>query len=136
MGSIRDYRPLAYWIVIAGCVLSFAVAVVPNYGAGYKLDITVLITGLLPYFVYGTLTETLKGWVLAAPGVVLLVSDALLRIPARLTYQYDFAGDTVYLVSLLWGLLILPAVGFAFAAYTRHRDGGAAAGSGPAGTQE
>ena len=108
MDNELDMRPVAYVIVVLGCVLSFATAVVPHFSAGHKLLVGVLIFGLIPYVVYGSLTEILSGWALVAPGVLILAVDAATRLPERWLAVEDFPSLAIYLAPLWLVFLVLP----------------------------
>ena len=108
MNHELDMRPVAYGVIILGCLLSFVAAVVPHYTAGHKLLFGVLLTGLTPYVVYGALTEILKGWMLAAPGILLLAVDAAIKIPDRLLSIADYPTTAVNFAPLWLVLIVLP----------------------------
>ncbi len=108
MNHELDMRPIAYGVIALGCVLSFMSAVVPHYTAGHKLLFGVLFCGLVPYAVYGALTDVLKGWVLVAPGVLVLSVDAAVKIPDRVFWTADYPSAAVSFAWLWLVLIILP----------------------------
>jgi len=102
-------RPLAYWLIIFGCMLALAASLAPEPTGAYHLSAAFLMTGLIPYIVYGCLTDILQGCSLAAAGLVLLSADLL----ARLVFNITSAGASdiitaIWLCTLLV-LLVLPA---------------------------
>ncbi len=108
MNHETDMRPVAYAVIILGCMLSFATAVVPHYTAGHKLMFGLLLGGLVPYVVYGAFTEILKGWVLVAPGVLLLSVDAAVKIPDRVLSAADYPTAAVSYAAIWLVLIVLP----------------------------
>ena len=104
-----DMRPVAYGVILLGCLVSFTAAVVPHYSAGYKLMVGLLISGLLPYVVYGALTEILTGWMLVAPGILVLSVHAALALPERWLWTSDYPSIAVSLAPVWLLLLVLPA---------------------------
>ena len=103
-----DLRPMAYIIIVLGCGLAFATAVVPHYTAGHKLLVDILLIGLVPYLVYGALTEMLSSWSLVTPGALILAVDAATKIPERWLSTGDFPSLAVYLSPLWLVLIVLP----------------------------
>ncbi len=101
-------RPVAYLVIRLGCVLDFAVSVIPNDQVGYKLDMAALLIGLLPYVVYGTFTDIVRGWLLAVSGFVILAIDLLVKIPERFAHYDGFADHAVYYAPLISTFVVLP----------------------------
>ena len=93
MISDKVYRRIAYIIITIGVVLSLWIAVVPHFDAGHRLDVYLLLLGLLPYFIYGVLTAVLHRWALLIPGLLTLAVDLLLRLPERLQTADPVDGD-------------------------------------------
>jgi hypothetical protein len=110
MNETPDFRPVAYLIILAGTALSFAAAVVPFYEAGYKLLTDVLLIGLLPYVVYGTFSEVVRGWTLLVAGALTLGVDAVVKVPERFWHYDGYASGAVYWVPLLLAFVVLPVV--------------------------
>jgi hypothetical protein len=108
MNKDTDVRPFAYLLIVAGCVLAFISAVVPHYNAGYRLMVGVLAAGLLPWLVYGFLTEILRGWALALPGVLLLGVHLWLTVEKRILDYDAYADHLIYAVPVLLAILGLP----------------------------
>jgi len=82
-----DFRPAVYVVIVLGAALAFFAAVVPHFGAGYRLDVALLLAGLSPYLVYGMLTEFLRGRSLPALGAGLLAVEFFIRVPLRLLHD-------------------------------------------------
>lgn len=109
-------KTVAYLIVLAGLAVSFYVALVPHYDAGYYLAFSVLLAGILPYLVYGVMPEYVKGGTLLLSGAVLLVVDVLVRVPMRWSVGPEGYGDWIYWVSIgLAAALSVVAIGVSFA---------------------
>ena len=102
-------RPLAYWMVTFGCVLALVTAFEPEPTGAWHLATGYLIFGLIPYIVYGSITDILNGCTLVIAGSILLVSDLLARFGADITSAAR--GDNVYAaiwLCLFLVLLVLP----------------------------
>ncbi|MFA7387333.1 MAG: hypothetical protein WCZ87_06700 [Thiohalobacteraceae bacterium] len=110
MQSHTNHRPFASVLVALGVALSFASAVVPHYTAGYTLMMGVLLSGLLPYLVYGIAIPFLQGWVLSLPGVVLVLLHAALVARERFLDHADYGNGLIYLVPLVLAVALLPVV--------------------------
>ncbi len=67
-------RP-ANGVVLLGCLLALATAFEPQPTGAFHLAAGYLICGLLPYVVYGSLTDILNGCALVAIGGVLLAAN-------------------------------------------------------------
>jgi hypothetical protein len=72
-------RPLAYWLIIAGCGIALVTAFQPDFTAGWHLSTDFLVCGVLPYVVYGSFTQILSGSALLAGGSLLLLADLVGR---------------------------------------------------------
>lgn len=102
-------RPLAYLLIGAGCVLALASALEPQATGAYHLQAGYLLCGLIPYIVYGSLTDILDGPTLLVSGLGLLAVDLLARVGFAVTAAAQ-AGDVVpalWLCTLLV-LVVLP----------------------------
>ena len=124
MNRVAQTRSAAYLIVLAGLAVSFYVALVPHYDAGYRLAFSVFLTGILPYLVYGVLPEYVRGARLVLSGVVLLVVDILVRVPMRWSVGPEGYGDGIYWVSVA----LAAALSVAAVAVRLADRGGAGAG--------
>lgn len=110
MKNDLDFRPIAYLIVLAGCLLSVAAALVPFYHTGYQLNAGVLLVGILPYLVYGSLSATVRGWPLLIAGALVFGLDAGVKIPERFLHYDGYSSGLVYSVPLLSTFVVLPAI--------------------------
>lgn len=72
-------KPLAYYVIVVGCLLAVVTAFQPNFTAGWYVSTNFLVCGLLPYVVYGSFTEILTGSALLAGGSLLLFADFMGR---------------------------------------------------------
>lgn len=102
-------KPLAYWLVVFGCLLAVVTAFEPVVTGAYHLDAGFLVCGLIPYIVYGSFTDILDGCTLVMAGCILLAMD----LGARLVFNITSAAQhdvliAVWLCTLLV-LAILPA---------------------------
>jgi hypothetical protein len=109
MQSDYDFRPLAYVLIAIGCVLAAITAVVPNYDAGHKLMFSVFLAGIVPYYVYGCLTERLRGWALLIPGLVVVAVHAWLTVSQRFLGYDGYADGMIYYGPVLLTFGGLPA---------------------------
>jgi hypothetical protein len=110
MRTETDFRCLAYAILLAGTAVSAAASVVPHYGAGFLLDVGVLAVGLLPYVVYGTLTQVVRGWGALLAGALILALDLAVKLPERFLHYDGYADGWVYWAPLISTFVILPVV--------------------------
>ena len=69
----------------------------------------VFMFGIVPYYVYGCLTATLRGWALLIPGIVLVTVDLWLTVALRSSLDNGYPGYTIYYGPLLLTLVALPA---------------------------
>ena len=104
-----DLRPIAYILIAIGCVLAAMTAVVPNYDAGYQLMFSVFLAGIVPYYVYGCLTERLRGWALLIPGLVVVAGHVWLTASQRFLGYDGYADGMIYYGPVLLALGALPA---------------------------
>lgn len=105
-----DFRRFAYAIIMLGCVLAFATAVTPFYGAGYSLRVDILLIGLLPYVVYGLCTDVVRGWALLIAGALLLGIDLGVEIPWRFLHHDGDTESILYYASLIMSFVVLPVI--------------------------
>jgi hypothetical protein len=108
MGELPDFRKFAYGIIILGVLFDFAVAVVPNDQVGYRIDVVALAVGLLPYVIYGSFVDVVRGWLLALAGAAVLGVDLLVKIPERYLHYHAFHDHFVFYAPLVSTFVILP----------------------------
>ena len=102
-------KPMAYWIVTAGCILATATALAPLPSGAYRLSGAFLMLGIMPYIVYGSFTEVLKCCPLIGAGIALLLADLVARFGIQIIHtDHASAMPAVYL-SLVLTLLVIPA---------------------------
>lgn len=95
-------------IIAVGALAAVASAVVPHYSNHYRLDLAVLSTGLLPYFVYGVL-----GWIaprstlLHLVAVVNLVAHLWLVASDRFMDFNGYQGGTILYVPVVFAVVLL-----------------------------
>ena len=105
-----DFRRFAYLIIVLGSLLTFAAAVVPFYNSSYELQMTVLVVGLMPYVVYGLLSDVVRGWPLLIAGTLVFGIDLGVKIPERFLHFDGYAGNAIYYAPLLSTFVILPLI--------------------------
>lgn len=108
METHANLRSSAWWVIVAGFLLSFVSALVPFYSAGYELLYWVMLAGLLPYLVYGVAAPLLRGGLVLAAGLALLGIHAWLVIAERFVGGADYSDHMIYSVPLLLALALLP----------------------------
>ncbi len=134
MTAYPETRPLARWIVVLGVILSAFLSIVPFYSAGYKLAFGTLLWTIVPYVVYGSFSELLRGWALAVPGVAILALDVLVRLVPRII-EGSVQTDPLTTWAPAWlTLVVFPLgalAGHWLARTLESRTGHAAGGSSP-----
>ena len=95
MNTERLWRAFQYSVIGVGLAVSFVVAVLPFYGAGYRLAFSLFLVGILPYLVYGTLLPYLAGVRGGVTGGFVLLIDLVTRLPKRLSDD-PLAGMSTY----------------------------------------
>jgi hypothetical protein len=116
-----DFRLFAWFIIAFGAMLSFAAAAVPHFATGYRLHLGVLFAGLLPYFVYASFSDVVRGWALPATGALLLGIDLGVKIPERFLHYDGYASGRIYFASLVMTLVAVVALGIAARRENRWR---------------
>jgi len=111
-----------YGILLAGGMVAFVSAMIPFYGAGYRLDVGILLTGMLPYLLYALPVVLWRGLPSVAVGLAVLAVHA--GVVARLRWLDGIAsGDApLYLAPLLLSAALVPFV--IVAMRQRWRDSG------------
>lgn len=103
-----SYRTAAYVIIVLGCLLAGAAAVVPFYTVAYKVDALALAAVLTSFAAYGMFTTSLRGpWLLGA-GVVLLAATLAVVIDQRYLHYDGYRDGTMYWMPLLVVAVVLP----------------------------
>jgi hypothetical protein len=108
MNPTRDCRPAAYVFILLGFALAFAAAFVPFFTVGYRLETTVLVILLVPFVIYGSLSESLRGPWLLGSGLVLLGLCVVVVIRERYLHSGTNATDFFYWLPLLASVIMLP----------------------------
>jgi hypothetical protein len=85
-------------------------AFVPFYEAGYRLMISVLIAGMLPYIVYGIVVPLLQSTMTTIAGLVIVIAHVFLVINERLTGKVDYSDSVIYFGPIFIAVTILPLV--------------------------
>jgi len=94
----------AYAVIIVGCALAAADAVQPQFGH-YKLMFGSLLLGILPYVVYGFLSDILRPRALLVVGAVVLGIDILVHL-AGLSHTAAGADRLIWAYLPLWLALV------------------------------
>jgi hypothetical protein len=108
MEPYASLRSSAYWVIVAGLLLSFVSALVPFYSAGYKLLYAVMLAGLLPYLIYAIAAPLLRTGLVLGAGLLLLGVHTWLVISERFVHGADYSNGMIYYVPLLLALALLP----------------------------
>lgn len=108
MATSLSAKKLGYAVIIAGLALVCMSAVVPFYDDGYHLRAAVLITGLLPYFVYAIIVELLQRGVTVVAGIALLAAQIWLVSRERFVDSVDYSDGAIYYIPLVLTLLLMP----------------------------
>lgn len=108
MDSPTIQRSLAYAVIAIGASLAFVSSVVPHFTAGYTLMGSVLLAGLLPYFVYGLVVPLLRTALTAVAGIALVLVHAALVVAERFNDGADYSDGSIYYGPLALALAILP----------------------------
>ena len=122
-------HPLAYLVILAGCLIAIITALEPMPSGAWHLAGTWLFCGLIPYVVYGSLTTLLDDCTLLTTGFLLLSVDLVAR--AGLAYTAATQPDplaAIWLVAVLvLGILptgVLAGKLLARLPHCRHGDSG------------
>lgn len=102
-------RPLVYALIGIGCLLALATALDPQPTGAWHLEAGFLVCGLIPYVVYGSLTDILSGPVLLAGSVALLASDLVARFGLAITAAAQDTVTPAIGLCVLLVLVVLPA---------------------------
>jgi hypothetical protein len=97
-------RPLSYMLLVSGCLLALISALVPHFDTGQRLMFSVLLTGLLPYLVFGLALPYLRGWALALPALLMLAVHAWLVLTQRFVAYQGYSDGMIWYVPLALAL--------------------------------
>jgi hypothetical protein len=97
-------RPLTYLLLVSGCPLAFISALVPHFDTGHRLMLSVLLTGLLPYLVFGLALPYLRGWALALPALLMVGVHAWLVLMQRFVAYQGYSDGMIWYVPLALAL--------------------------------
>ena len=103
-------RVLAYAVIVGGTGLAFVSAVVPHFTAGYRLEPGVLMSGLLPYLIFGLAVPLLRTSSTTVAGLVLLSLHAALVVAERFSGPVDYSDAWIHFGPWLLALALLPLV--------------------------
>jgi hypothetical protein len=93
-------RQLTYLLLVAGCLLAFVSALVPFFDASHRLMVSVLLTGLLPYLVFGMVLPYLHGWALALPALLMVGIHAWVVVTQRFLNFQGYSDGMIYYVPI------------------------------------
>lgn len=108
MPTVFDFRRFAYTVVALGVALNLAVSIVPLGTIAYRIDGVAFVIGLLPYIVYLSFTDVVRGAWLAAAGVAILALDIALRAAPRFLHPAGFPDALSSYAPLLSTFIVLP----------------------------
>lgn len=103
-------RALAYAVIAYGTGLAFVSAVVPHFTAGYRLLPGVLLSGLLPYLIYGLAVPLLHALSRTVAGLALAALHTALVVAERFTGPVDYSDGWIHFGPWLFALALLPLV--------------------------
>ena len=99
-----------YTFILIGLILSLTSAFVPHFEAGYMLALSVLVSGLFPYMVYGMAVPLLRGSLTTATGLIIVVAHAWLVLNQRIIEYKDYSDGLIYYGPMLLAVLALPLI--------------------------
>ncbi len=95
-------------VVAIGVLLAFASALVPFFGAGYHLNVTILLTALTPYLIYAVSAPLLSRAVALGAGLLLLAAHGALVISERFLNGANYADGLMVAGPLVLAVVLLP----------------------------
>lgn len=107
MDTRSPSRTLAYACIAAGIMLAFISAVVPHYTAGHRLATSVLVAGLVPYFVYALALPLMRGALSTVAGLVLVALHGGLVISERFVQGAAYADGLIHTAPLVLAMALL-----------------------------
>lgn len=99
-----------YLFLIIGLILSFISAFVPFFEAGFRLMTSVLIAGMLPYFIYGMAVPLSRSTITTMLGLVIVIAHALLVFNERFLDNADYSDGLIYYGPIIIAVTVLPLV--------------------------
>ena len=99
-----------YLLLIIGLILSIVSALVPHFEAGYRLMTSVLIVGMVPYFVYGMAMPLSRNILTTIIGLVIVIAHALLVFNERILGKADYSDGMIYYGPMIIAVTVLPLV--------------------------
>ncbi len=99
-----------YLLLMIGLLLSFISAFVPFFEAGYKLMISVLIAGMLPYLVYGIAVPLSRSMMTTIIGLIIVIAHTLLVFNERFIGKADYSDGMIYYAPIIIAVTVLPLV--------------------------
>ena len=88
---------MGYLVIIIGVLLSFVSALVPHFDAGYRVLFLVFVTGMLPYTIYGIAVPLIRGPLVSAVGVLIVIAHTLLVFNQRFAGNIDYSDGLIYI---------------------------------------
>jgi len=125
MRAELDLRPVAYLLIAFGTLMAGMSAITPHFGTGYRLAFSVFLVGILPYAVYGALSEVLRSWSLLLPGILIVPAHVWLTVTERYLAFDEFQSGAIYVVPIVLTGIVLPLATLAGRLLDRrpHRSG-------------
>ena len=99
-----------YLFLVIGLILSLMSAFVPHFEVGYKLMTSVLIAGMLPYFVYGMAVPLSRSMLTTIIGLAIVIAHALLVFNERILGKADYSDSIIYYGPMIMAVTVLPLV--------------------------
>ena len=99
-----------YLCLLTGLALSFLSAFVPFFETGYRLMTSVLLSGMLPYMVYGLAVPLSRNTITTLTGLIIVIAHAWLVINERYLGQAVYEDNTIYYGPMIIAVAALPLV--------------------------
>lgn len=99
-----------YLFIIIGLTLSLITALIPHFGAGYRLSFSAFVAGMLPYLVYAIAVPLLRGTLTTLTGLFIVIAHTWLVLNERIIGHVDYSNGLIYYGPMLLALVALPLV--------------------------
>ena len=99
-----------FGVISFGIIVAFITSVMSHYATSHRLAVDVLMIGLIPYVLYGILSQYIQGYKLLVIGVLVLSLDIVIKLPAWVVMAHDELPSTLYLTPIISSIVILVAI--------------------------
>ena len=97
-----------YTFILIGLLLALVSALVPHFDAGYRLSLSVLSAGVVPYLVYSVAAALRRTTVTTVIGFIIVVVHTWVVITERIIGHADYSSGMIINVPLVMALAMLP----------------------------